>query len=148
VFSSYKEIRSFVKGTDYEKAPIVPISAQHKVGISNLIKAIEETIPTPKGDKGKEPMMMVARSFDINSPGTLPNDMEGGILGGGMKQGILKTGEEIEIRPGRKVLEKNKDVWKSIKTKIVDLRYGGASVKEIFPGGTLGILTSLDPSIV
>ena len=145
---NYKEIKSFVKGTDYEKAPIVPISAQHKVGISNLIKAIEETIPTPKGDKGKEPIMMVARSFDINSPGKLPNDMEGGILGGGMKQGILKTGEEIEIRPGRKVLEKNKDVWKSIKTKIVDLRYGGTSVKEIFPGGTLGILTSLDPSIV
>lgn len=145
---NYKEIKSFVKGTDYEKAPIVPISAQHKVGISNLIKAIEETIPTPKRDKGKEPMMLVARSFDINSPGTLPNDMEGGILGGGMKQGILRAGEEIEIRPGRKVLEKNKDVWKSIKTKIVDLRYGGASVKEIFPGGTLGILTSLDPSIV
>ena len=145
---NYKEIKNFVKGTAYEKAPIVPISAQHKVGISNLIKAIEETIPTPNGDKGKEPMMLVARSFDINGPGTLPNDLVGGILGGGMRQGILKTGEEIEIRPGRKVLEKNKEIRRAIKTKIVDLKYGGASVKEIFPGGTVGILTSLDPSIV
>ena len=32
--------------------------------------------------------------------------------------------------------------------KIIDLKYGGASVKEIFPGGTAGILTPLDPSIV
>jgi len=148
ILKNYKEIKNFVKGTGYEKAPIIPISAQHNVGISNLIQAIEETIPTPESDKSKEPLMLVARSFDVNSPGTLPEDLAGGILGGGMRQGILKVGEEIEIRPGRKVLEKNKDVWKSIKTKIVDLKYGGVSVKEIFPGGTVGILTSLDPSIV
>jgi len=148
VIKNYEEIKKFVKGTDYEKAPIIPISAQHKVGISNLLQAIEETIPTPEKDKTKDPLMLVARSFDINSPGTLPKDLEGGILGGGMRQGILKSGEEIEIRPGRKTLEKNKDVWKSLKTKIIDLKYGGASVKEIFPGGTVGILTSLDPSIV
>jgi translation initiation factor 2 subunit 3 len=145
---NYNEIEEFVKGTGYENAPIVPISAQHKAGISSLIKAIEETIPTPTCDKNKDPLMLVARSFDINSPGTLPKDLAGGILGGGMKQGILKTGEEIEIKPGRKVLEKNKEVRKAIKTKIIDLKYGGASVKEIFPGGTVGILTSLDPSIV
>jgi len=65
-----------------------------------------------------------------------------------MRQGTLKSGEEIEIRPGRKTTEKNKDIWKSLKTKVIDLKYGGASVKEIFPGGTVGILTSLDPSIV
>ena len=44
--------------------------------------------------------------------------------------------------------EKNKEIWKPIKTKIVDLKYGGASVDEISPGGTAGILTSLDPAIV
>lgn len=148
VIKNYGEIKKFVKGTDYEKAPIIPISAQHKAGIGNLLQAIEETIPTPDKDKTKDPLMLVARSFDINSPGTLPKDLEGGILGGAMKQGILKLGEEIEIRPGRKTTEKNKDVWKSLKTKIIDLKYGGASVKEIFPGGTAGILTSLDPSIV
>jgi len=92
--------------------------------------------------------MLVARSFDINRPGTLPKDLIGGILGGSMRQGILKTGDEIEIRPGRKVMEKNKEILKPIKTQIIDLNYGSTSVKEIFPGGTFGILTSLDPSIV
>jgi len=145
---NYNEIKEFVKGTTYENAPIIPISAQHKAGISTLIKAIEETILTPKRNKDKDPIMLVARSFDINRPRTLPKDMIGGILGGGMRQGVLKTGQEIEIRPGRKVMEKNKEVMKPIKTKIIDLNYGSASVKEISPGGTVGILTSLDPSIV
>ena len=146
--NNYKQIKAFVKGTDYENAPIIPLSAQHNVGISALIEAIENTIPTPKRDNSKDPSMLVARSFDINKPGSLPKDLIGGVLGGSMKQGILQAKQDIEIRPGRKVMEKNKDVWKPVITKIVDLKYGGASVKEISPGGTVGILTSLDPSIV
>ena len=146
--NNYKQIKAFVKGTDYENAPIIPLSAQHNVGISALIEAIEKTIPTPKRDNSKDPSMLVARSFDINKPGSLPKDLIGGVLGGSMKQGILQAKQDIEIRPGRKVMEKNKDVWKPVITKIVDLKYGGASVKEISPGGTVGILTSLDPSIV
>jgi len=145
---NYKQIKDFVKGTSYENAPIVPLSAQHKAGISTLIKTIEETILTPKRDKSKDPIMLVARSFDINRPGTLPKDLRGGILGGGMRQGVLKTGQEVEIKPGRKVMEKNKEVFKHITTKIIGLSYAHDSVKEISPGGTVGILTSLDPSIV
>lgn len=145
---NYKQIKDFVKGTIYENAPIVPISAQHKAGISTLIKAIEDTMPSPKRDKIKDPIMLVARSFDINRPGTLPKDLKGGILGGGMRQGTLKINEEIEIRPGRKVMEKNRAIFKPIRTKITGFSYGHDSVEEISPGGTVGILTSLDPSIV
>jgi len=145
---NYEQIKGFVKGTSYENSPIIPISAQHNVGLSSLIKAVEETITTPKRDTSKDPMFLVARSFDINRPGALPKDLAGGVLGGTMKQGIFKKSQEIEIRPGRSLMEKNKEVWKPIRTKIADLKYGGASVDEISPGGTAGILTSLDPSIV
>ncbi|MBI2651076.1 translation initiation factor IF-2 subunit gamma [Candidatus Woesearchaeota archaeon] len=145
---NYNQIKDFIKKTAYENAPIIPISAQHNAGISNLIKAIEETIITPKSDRSKNPIMFVARSFDINKPGTLPENLVGGVIAGGLKQGILKKEDEIEIRPGRKIIEKNKEIMKPIKTKIIDLRYGGISVDEIYPGGTVGILTSLDPSIV
>ena len=51
---NYNEIREFVKGTIYENSAIIPLSAQHKAGISNLIRAIEEAIPTPKRDKEKD----------------------------------------------------------------------------------------------
>ena len=145
---NYSQIKDFVKATPYENSPIIPLSGQHKAGISALIKAIEETVPTPKRDKEKNPIMLIARSFDINRPGTIPEKLKGGVLGGSMRQGILKAGQEIEIRPGRVVTEKNKEVLKPIRTSIIGLNYGGAPVKEISPGGTAGILTSLDPSIV
>ena len=145
---NYKQIKEFVKGTQYESAPIVPISAQRKVNIDALIEALIETIHVPQRKKDSEPMMLVARSFDVNRPGALPKDMQGGVLGGAVKQGVFKNGQEIEIRPGRKVEKSGKAAWLPITTRIVGLRTGGASVAEISPGGSVGISTTLDPSIV
>ena len=145
---NYEEIKAFIKGTDYENAPIIPISAQHNVGMSLLIEAIEDSIPTPERDAKKEPVMFIARSFDINRPGIDPKDMVGGILGGSLKQGTLAVGQTIEIRPGYEVLEKNQKVWKALTTEIAGLKTGGHDVKEVSPGGSIGVLTMLDPSIV
>jgi translation initiation factor 2 subunit 3 len=146
--NNYKQIKDFIKGTDYEDAPIIPISAQQKVNIDLLIEAIEDNIPTPRRDQTKEPLMYIARSFDINKPGVNPEKIVGGVLGGALKQGILKVGEEIEIRPGICFEEKNQKVWKPLRTKIVSLKTGGQNVDEVSPGGSIGVLTSLDPSIV
>lgn len=145
---NYEQIKEFIKGTDYEGAPIIPISAQHSVGLNTLIETIEKTFKVPERDPNKEPLMLVARSFDINKPGALIEKLVGGVLGGSLKQGILKTGEEIEIKPGYEVLEKNQKIWKPIKTKIIDLKTGNASIQGVHPGGSIGIMTSLDPSIV
>ena len=79
VIENYKEVLSFVKGTVAEGAPIIPISALHKVNIDILLQAIEEYIPTPKRDESKPARMYVARSFDINKPGTSPKDLKGGL---------------------------------------------------------------------
>ena len=145
---NYNQIKEFLKNTKYSEAPIIPISAQHSVNIDALIGAIEKYIPTPQRDASKEPLMLVARSFDINKPGTTPKNLAGGVLGGSLKQGILKVGQDIEIRPGRLVEEKNQKIWKPIFTKIVSLHTGGANVEEAGPSGSIGVLTSLDPSIV
>ncbi len=145
---NYESIREFLKDTEYKDVPIVPISAQHNVGIEFLIKAIEENIPTPERDTEKTPIMFVARSFDINKPGVDIKNIVGGVLGGAVKQGKLSKGDDIEIRPGYSIIEKNQQVWKSIKTRIVDIKAGSNSADEALPGGTIGILTALDPSIV
>ena len=145
---NYAHIKEFLKGTDYENAPIIPISAQHRVGLNFLIQAIDECIPIPVRDSNKEPIMLVARSFDINKPGITPDKLVGGVLGGSLKQGMLKVGDTIEIRPGRMIIEKNQQVWKPLSTKIVSLNSGGSNLESISPGGSIGILTSLDPSIV
>ncbi len=145
---NYKQIKEFLKTSKYKDVPIIPISAQQNVNISALIEAIEKNIPTAKRDTSKDPMMVVARSFDINKPGSLIKDLKGGVLGGCLKQGKLIEGQEIEIKPGRMVEEKNQKIWKPIKTKITSIITGGAKVKEVVPGGSIGIQTLLDPSLV
>jgi len=144
---NYKQIENFLKHTDYKKAPIIPISALHRANVDVLIEAIEKHIPTPKRDPKTNPIMFVARSFDINKPGAQPEKIIGGVLGGALKQGILKKGEEIEIKPGRRIEKHNRITYKPITTKILGLQTGGVSVDQVHPGGSIGVLTSLDPSV-
>ena len=65
-----------------------------------------------------------------------------------MIQGVLNAEDEIEIRPGRKLEREGRTFWNPIFTKITDLRTGGVSVKQVHPGGSIGVMTQLDPSIV
>jgi translation initiation factor 2 subunit 3 len=118
------------------------------VNIDVLIQTIEETFETPDRDKYEDPLMFVARSFDINKPGSDPMKMIGGILGGALTAGVLKIGDEIELRPGRRYEKGNKMVYDPIITTITGLKTGGDPVEEIFPGGSVGVMTTLDPSIV
>ena len=145
---NYEQIKSSLKGTEYENVPIIPISAQHRVGLDFLMRAIDENIPTPSRDSNKEPIMLVARSFDINKPGITPDKLVGGVLGGSLKQGMLKIGDTIEIKPGRNVIEKNQQVWKPLTAAILSLNSGSSELESVGPSGSVGVLTSLDPSIV
>lgn len=36
----------------------------------------------------------------MNKPGTDIADLKGGVAGGSVTQGVLKIGDEIEVRPG------------------------------------------------
>ncbi|MBS3107800.1 translation initiation factor IF-2 subunit gamma [Candidatus Woesearchaeota archaeon] len=143
-----EQIKAFLKGTFAENAPIIPISAQNNVNIDLLLKTIQEVIPTPKRDLKAEPLMYIARSFDVNKPGSEIEKLVGGILGGALKRGLIKVGEKIEIRPGVKKEKEGKVFWEPIVTKIISLKTGGTDVKEVGPGGSIGILTDLDPAIV
>jgi len=145
---NYNQVVKFLKGTKYESSPIIPISAKHNLNIDLLIETIEKHIPTPRRDSSKDPIFTIARSFDINKPGIVPNDLKGGVLGGSLKQGILKVGDEIEISPGRIVTEQNQFKCYSFKTKITSIITGGVSCNSITPGGSVAIMTDLDPSIV
>jgi translation initiation factor 2 subunit 3 len=142
---NYHEIQEFLKGSPIEGAPIVPISANHRVNIDALIETIEETIPTPKRDASKAPLMYVARSFDINRPGTRPAGLKGGVLGGSLLQGKLSVGEEIEIRPG--LTHTATGPSESVRTKITALISGGMELEQLKPGGLVALGTTLDPSL-
>jgi translation initiation factor 2 subunit 3 len=145
---NHQQIKDFLAETDYKDAAIIPISARANVNIDVLLNAVQDYIPTPKRDLKADPLMLVARSFDINKPGVKVKDLNGGVLGGTVKQGSFKVGDEIEIVPGYMVEEKNKKVWKSLKTKITKIYSGGVPVEKIHPGGSMALSTTLDPTIV
>ncbi|MGQ0536399.1 MAG: translation initiation factor IF-2 subunit gamma [Methanobacteriota archaeon] len=144
---NFKEIQAFVKGTIAEHAPIIPVSAQQSINIDVLIETIEKLIPTGTHDPEKPPRMAIARSFDINRPGTEPTEIAGGVIGGSLLQGVFKVGDEVEINPGRKIEEHGRTRWEPVTTEITGLVTGGRSYKSVNPGGLVGIGTLLDPAV-
>jgi len=141
---NYRQIKDFVKGSIAEKAPIIPVSAQHKLNIDALIEAIEKTIKTPARIKNAEPIMHVLRSFDVNKPGSPITQVKGGIIGGALVQGQLNIADEIEIRPG--VLDEKKGKYDPITSQVSTLGTGAGLVKLVRPGGLVAIGTKLDPT--
>ncbi|WP_436925216.1 translation initiation factor IF-2 subunit gamma [Halosimplex amylolyticum] len=144
---NYREIQEFVEGTVAEDAPIVPVSAQQGVNMDLLIDAVEREIPTPDRDPEADAEMLVARSFDINRPGTTWDSLSGGVLGGSLVQGELEADDEIQLRPGREVEEGGQTEWQPVETTVRSLQAGGQTVEKATPGGLLGVGTGLDPSI-
>ncbi len=144
---SYKEIKEFLKGTIAEEAPIIPISAHHDVNLDILISAIEEYIPTPDRNPKDAGILHVARSFDINRPGSRPPELKGGVIGGSIISGTFNVGDYVFVAPGRKVVSGKKISWEPIKTKIIGLKGGGNDLQMMHAGGLCGMATPLDPSI-
>lgn len=144
---NHREIEAFLAGTPAEGSPIVPISAHHNINVDFLIQEIERTIPSRAFDRTKPAKMYVARSFDVNTPGTGPQRLAGGVLGGSLLQGELSVGDEIEIRPGRQVEAEGKVHMEDITTEVVSLRGGGKPRESVRPGGLVAVGTNLDPAM-
>ena len=140
-FESYNEIKEFIKNSPLKDSNIIPVSAHHNRNIDFLIEAIEELFPTPPKDIKNNFQMNIARSFDINRPGTIPKNIKGGVLGGTISVGKIDIGDEIEIRPGRTT----KKGLEPITTKVSSL-HSGVSRDTLGPGGLVAIGTTLDPA--
>ena len=145
--NSYKQIKDFLEGTIAESAPIIPVSAHHDVNLDVLIQAIEQFIPTPDRDPKASGIMHIARSFDINRPGSRPNDLKGGVLGGSIVDGTFSVGDRIVVAPGRKVTQGNKVFWEPLVTTISSMKGGGQDLDTMHAGGLCGVATPLDPSL-
>ncbi len=138
--ASYEEIKKFVSGTVAENAPIIPVSASHNTNLDILIEAIETCIPTPERDLSKNPLFYIARSFDVNKPGTAISELKGGVIGGSVVSGKFSVGDEIEIKPGAKVGNE----WKPLETRIVEIH---PKNEVALPGGLVALQTDLDPAL-
>ena len=144
----HQSIVKFVRGTPAAKSPIIPISAQLKFTIAGVLDAIVNTIPVPLRDFTQEPHMMVIRSFDVNKPGAEIDELKGGVAGGSILHGVLKLGDEVEIRPGIVTRDdKGALKCKPIFSRIVSLNSESNDLKYAVPGGLIGVGTRIDPTL-
>merc|ERR1719446_1312208 len=142
----YEDIKAFVKGTVADGAPIVPISAQLRYNIDVVAEYI--TNPIPMRDFTGEPKMIVIRSFDVNKPGQEAEDLRGGVAGGSILSGVLKVGQEIEIRPGIISRGANGDVkCVPLFSRVTSLFAEHNDLQFAVPGGLIGVGTLIDPTL-
>ena len=142
----YLKIKEFMHKILGKEVPIVPVCAQQGINIDALLEEILK-LKVPERDTKSKPLFLVARSFDINKPGTEIKDLAGGVLGGTLKKGKLKVNDKIEIKPGIAIKKHDITEYKTIKTKVVEIRAGSKKLDEAFPSGSLAIQTALDPSL-
>ncbi|KAI1164554.1 elongation factor Tu GTP binding domain-containing protein [Nemania serpens] len=143
----YESIQQFIRGTVASKSPIIPISAQLKMNIDAVNDALV-SIPVPLRDFSMDPYMMIIRSFDVNKPGADIEELKGGVAGGSILHGMLKMGDEIEIRPGIVTRDEKGNLrCTPIFSRIVSLNSEANDLKYAVPGGLIGVGTRIDPTL-
>eukprot|EP00918_Siedleckia_nematoides_P051271 GHVU01112212.1.p1 GENE.GHVU01112212.1~~GHVU01112212.1.p1 ORF type:complete len:513 (+),score=86.42 GHVU01112212.1:137-1675(+) len=144
----HESILKFIRGTVADGSPIIPISAQLKFNIDAVNEYLVTKIPVPIRDFTAAPHMIVIRSFDVNKPGAEIEELKGGVAGGSILTGVLKLGDEIEIRPGIVSKdEQGKIQCKPIFSRIVSLFAENNDLKFAVPGGLIGVGTRVDPTL-
>ena len=131
------EIRELLTSYKFpgDKIPIVKGSALNAVegkdeatgknAILELMKAIDETIPQPSRPKDKPFLMPVEDVFSISGRGTVAT--------GRVEQGVVKTGEELEI-VGIKATKKTVITGVEMFRKILDTGEAGDNIGALLRG--------------
>jgi translation initiation factor 2 subunit 3 len=92
--------------------------------------------------------MMIIRSFDVNKPGTEIDNLKGGVAGGSILHGVLKLGDEIEIRPGIVSRDATGRVkCTSIYSRIISLKSEDNELNYAGSGGLIGVGLCIDPTL-
>lgn len=146
LLENYRQIVNFFKNeTQYSVPPIIPVSAALRINIELILVAILQYFPPKQPNTSGPTIMYIARSFDPNRPGTKIRKLTGGVIGGALKSGELKTGDEIEIRPG--IITKNGEII-PLYSEIVSIRNdAGQKIKKAQPHMLIGVGTNLDPGL-
>mmetsp|Transcript_19168 Transcript_19168/g.39510 ORF Transcript_19168/g.39510 Transcript_19168/m.39510 type:complete len:470 (+) Transcript_19168:357-1766(+) len=146
--AQHEQIKKFVAGTVADSAPVIPISAVLKYNIDVVCEYIVHKIPVPRRNFVGSPRLIVIRSFDVNKPGQDVKSLQGGVAGGSILQGVLKVGDEVELRPG--IVTKSDDGGvrcTPIYSRIVSLYAEKNDLQYAVPGGLIGVGTKIDPTL-
>lgn len=136
-----------MKDTRCKNAPIIPISAEQGYNIDAVCESICK-IPIPKRNLTLSPKMIIIRSFDVNKPGTNIHELQGGVVGGSIIEGVLQIGMNVEIRPGHLYKDTDGQIrCRPIKSKIISLKAEENHLLYAVPGGLIAAGLMIDPSM-
>ncbi len=143
-----KDIKHFVSNTIAEDAPIIPSSIQNDINREEILSHLlhlsnDENIRELNDKANKDSHMIVIRSFDINRQNTPYEVLNGGVVGGSLMNGTLKTGDFVELRPGYIMGNKYRPIYGQIKS----LQSDAKKLDYALPGGLIGVCLDIDPSI-
>jgi translation initiation factor 2 subunit 3 len=125
--------------------PILPLSATHLINIDILCMIIAHLPkPEPKINFLKMPII---RSFNINKPGVLFENLQGGVVGGSIISGSIKKGEEVFLVPGRIINILNNNYYKPIKCRVQSINSEKNNLEIAVSGGLIGTCLDIDPGL-
>ena len=86
------DVRTALRGTTLDNAPIIPCSAHTGEGLDRVLAALAELLAEipPRPDRGR-PRLAVDRVFTLSGFGT--------VVTGTLLDGVLRVGDEVEILP-------------------------------------------------
>jgi translation initiation factor 2 subunit 3 len=142
-----KELDQLLKILEINPLIIIPTSFTQRLGIDNLIKAINLYFKDIElTNQSLNTLFRITRSFDINQPGTNYEEIKGGCIGGSLISGNLNINDIVQIKPGILTREKNgKYSHQPIETRLLSFESDKTKIDSVKPGGLVGILTELDP---
>jgi len=147
--AQHEQIRKFVAGTVADAAPIIPISAVLKYNVDCVCEYLAHAIPVPQRDFVSKPRLIVIRSFDVNKPGQDVENLQGGVAGGSILQGVIRIDDEIEVRPGivKKDHQSGSVTCMPIYSRVGSLFAEQNQLQYAVPGGLIGVGTHIDPTL-
>lgn len=143
--ANLNKIMEFLRGSIAENSPIIPTSVQYGINIQPILQYIVNDIPDPVHDYERPAQMIIIRSFDVNKPGEEIDVLQGGVVGGSLKQGIFHIDDYIEIRPGIIMRDETGFKCRPLISKIKSLQSENQKLTLAVPGGLIGVCTTIDP---
>ncbi len=136
-----EEVKSILKGTTLEGAPIVPVSAKTGQGIEELKDALAKVLEPPERDTDSPFRMPIDHAFNIKGVGTV---VTGTVLTGEVSVGdtltLYPSGVEVEVKS---IQSFGKDLDSTRAGDRVGMAIKGVKVEEIERGFQLADKGSL-----
>lgn len=147
-----EKFESYMQNLDQNEKEynIIPISANFGINIDIVCEHICKLIKEPIKDLEANAKMIVIRSFNINHQNTQIKDLQGGVVGGSLVQGVFHVGDSVEILPGFIMANPDKNTkwaFQPVFSVIESINSEKNNLEFAVPGGLIGVKLGIDPAL-